>query len=802
MKAIIHFDDPEALDPDVVGHKFRSLAQAHRAGLRVPPAVAVSAKAHRLFSERHTWPAGLWEEIGQAVRTLDLSHGIAVRSSATLEDLGEASFAGQYQTHLDVRSPEQLRATIEACWASADSPIVRSYLAQRGRAGETPLMAVVLQKMVHPRCAGVAFSRNPVAPAAGEAVVESVPGLGEDLVSGHATPRRARVEADGTVLVEPAAGEPPAVELTDGQWREIAALARQVERNAGTPQDVEWALDEAGQLWLLQSRAITTLGEAELRCPPGAWTRKIADDLWADRLTPFLADAMLRNCPRWDLSAIRRFLGMPVIRPTLAVVDGLLYVNVASVAAAAAFLPSHLNLAHVEALFPPGYDRGRFPPPSRSRRLSVCLRVPFLGLMAPQSLPFLCRVLTRRKTKGLRRRLARVAGMEAGTPRQALEKVRAGVELLTRAQAVNQFPYFYATAFTWVLSGLVEGAGKRGHGEFLTLISGNGRNVTVEMEQAFRRIAEKISADPETAARFRSGEPVSLASLPADIGSMVEDLLQRYGCRARHRTLAVPRWAEAPEEVCGMLRGLIAVAPQMAGARQDRGEDAARAGRTTRAILRQLPGMVRYPARIVLGPARRFLDLREDLRFFLDQVLFLLRRSLLDLGERTRLGDLAFFLTDAELEDTVSGGLTIDAAQALAQRRQAHFRRPAEAATFLIDGRKVEPLASLDGALRGVGASPGRVSGRARIVTDPTKDEIQAGEILVARNTDPGWTPILSQVAGIVVEEGGLLNHCSIVARELGIPAVVGLRHATQIFKDGDRLLIDGGLGLARREEG
>jgi pyruvate,water dikinase len=212
--------------------------------------------------------------------------------------------------------------------------------------------------------------------------------------------------------------------------------------------------------------------------------------------------------------------------------------------------------------------------------------------------------------------------------------------------------------------------------------------------------------------------------------------------------------------------------------------------------------MVRYPARIVLGPARRFLDLREDLRFFLDQVLFLLRRSLLDLGERTRLGDLAFFLTDAELEDTVSGGLTIDAAQALAQRRQAHFRRPAEAATFLIDGRKVEPLASLDGALRGVGASPGRVSGRARIVTDPTKDEIQAGEILVARNTDPGWTPILSQVAGIVVEEGGLLNHCSIVARELGIPAVVGLRHATQIFKDGDRLLIDGGLGLARREEG
>ena len=469
------------------------------------------------------------------------------------------------------------------------------------------------------------------------------------------------------------------VDLSDDQWREIATLARQAEQTAGAPQDVEWALDAAGQVWLLQSRAITTLGEADLEAPPGTWTRKIADDLWADRLTPFLGDAMLRKCSRWDLSPTARFLGLPVVRPTLAVVDGFLYVNVEGLAAVAAFVPERLTLPNVEALFPPGYDRGRVPRPSAFGLLSVGLRALLLGLKEPQSLPFLCRRLTRRKMRGLGRRLAQVEGMAAGTPGMALEKVRAGVDLLTRAQVVNQFPYFYATAFTWLLSWLVEGRGGQDHGDFLRLISGDSQNVTVEVERAFRGLAGKISADPETAARFRRQEPISMEVLPRDIRSMIEDFLARYGCRARHRTLAVRRWAEASDEVLGMLRGLIAVAPPTDGMRQDQFQDAAPARLTTQSILRQLPLTVRPVAWIILGSARRFLDLREDLRFFLDQVLFLLRRSLLELGEQTRLGELTFFLTDAELQKIVSGGLSIDEAQALAEKRYGHFTKPAEA---------------------------------------------------------------------------------------------------------------------------
>ncbi|MGD2062087.1 MAG: PEP/pyruvate-binding domain-containing protein [Nitrospirota bacterium] len=797
MKPIIHFDDPEALDPDVVGHKFRSLARAHRAGFRVPTAVAVPAEAHRIFSERRTWPDGLWEEIRRSVGALDLSNGISVRSSATQEDLDDTSFAGQYETHLDIRSLEELREKVQACWTSAESPVVRSYLEQRGRPNEQPHMAVVLQRMIHPRCAGVAFSRDPVAPAAGDAVVEYVPGLGEDLVSGHATPHRARVQTDGTVLVEAVEGAPSTVELSDDQWREIVALARKAERNAQVPQDVEWAMDDAGRLWLLQSRAITTLGEADLQCPPGVWTRKIADDLWADRLTPFLADGMLRSCPRWDLSRIGRLIGLPVIQPTLAVIDGFLYVNMASVAAAAAFIPSRLKLANVEALFPPGYDRGRFLSPSGFRRLSVGIRSLLLGVKEPQSLPFLCRSLTRRKMKVLGRDLAQLDRMESDAPNRTLEKIRAGLELLTQAQVTNQFPYFYATVFTWSLSWLVEQVAHRDHGLFLRLISGDSQNVTVEIEHAFRRIAERMAADPELAARLASEQPISLTSLPDEIRTLIEDFLNRYGCRARHRTLAVKRWDEAPQEILGMLRGLITAGAKGSGTQQDQLQDAARGRQTTLPYLRELPWKVRPVARLALGATRRFLDLREDLRFFLDQVLFLLRRSLLELGKQTGLGELVFFLTDAELGEMVSGGLTIDEAQALAERRQAQFMRPGAAATFLVDGRRVEPASSSDGALHGVGASPGRVAGRVRIVEDPTKDTIQQGEILVARNTDPGWTPILSKVAGIVVEEGGLLNHCSIVARELGIPAVVGLRRATQVFRDGDRLVIDGGLGMA-----
>jgi pyruvate,water dikinase len=136
----------------------------------------------------------------------------------------------------------------------------------------------------------------------------------------------------------------------------------------------------------------------------------------------------------------------------------------------------------------------------------------------------------------------------------------------------------------------------------------------------------------------------------------------------------------------------------------------------------------------------------------------------------------------------------------MASARQSEFSAPFEVSTYYVDGRPENEFAEDAALIRGMGTSPGRVTGRARIVDDPSQVDIQRGDILIAKNTDPGWTPILSAVSGMVVEEGGLLNHCSIVARELGIPAIVGVRRATERILEGATIMMDGGLGIVRLE--
>jgi len=171
---------------------------------------------------------------------------------------------------------------------------------------------------------------------------------------------------------------------------------------------------------------------------------------------------------------------------------------------------------------------------------------------------------------------------------------------------------------------------------------------------------------------------------------------------------------------------------------------------------------------------------------------------LLAFGRHSGLGEDGLFLKIDELQKIVDERWSPEEADRKARERKRTFLEPVEVSTFYIDGRPVEDFAFDADVLRGTGTSPGRVTGRARIVADPSKIPIHQGDIIVAGNTDPGWTPILSTAVGVVAEEGGLLNHCSIVARELKIPAVVGIRGATRRIADGARLTIDGGLGLVR----
>jgi pyruvate,water dikinase len=193
---------------------------------------------------------------------------------------------------------------------------------------------------------------------------------------------------------------------------------------------------------------------------------------------------------------------------------------------------------------------------------------------------------------------------------------------------------------------------------------------------------------------------------------------------------------------------------------------------------------------------RYFLDLREELRFILDRNLCLLRQHLVRLGKQTKLDQGVFFLTRSELKEVVSGRLDWDQAKALSTRRAESHGEHRQPWIYYVDGRGEQEFEPRKGELRGIGTSSGQVAGIAQVISDPTQARLNKEVIIVARHTDPGWTPLMGMIKGIIVEEGGLLSHCAIVAREFGIPAVVGVLQATQRITDGMSICLDGAAGI------
>jgi rifampicin phosphotransferase len=806
MEYIVALEDDRALSPEVVGRKFASLARAARLGFKVPAAAAITTAAHRYFLSHRRWPKSLAAEVNAMGDMLGLRRGLSIRSSAVREDLENQSFAGQYRSFLRVEQADDLREKIERCWLSAEEENVRSYLRAADHGNSTdaiPLMAVVLQRMVHAAAAGVAFGRHPLNPARDEIVIEGIIGSGESLVNGQVSPQRAFVGGDGRLRIElPSDADPPPESrgdrlLVESDWRRVAALLRRLEKTvAESPLDIEWAIDGDRNLWLLQYRRITTIAEEALTAPPGIWTRRIVNDLWADRLTPFMADVMLQNEPCFNFSRVLKIVGIPVVSPTLAVIDGHFYLNCASIRPVVARLPRRLRTADLRALFPNDGEIDAIAAPGVLRLTATLLRALFLPVFQPEVNPMVCLWLARRRRAIIRRRLSGVRAMTGNTFRQSLQKLRSALNVLLQIQIWNQWPYGFATLFTLLLRWLMVDCRGAPHAAFLARISRGGNNVTIDIERRFRDLAGRIRSDPELLALFQTQDPEAiLRRLPVRFRIELDRFLARYGCRSRHRTLFIKRWAENPEEVLGILQALA----------RRQTNPAVVANHITATGGDSAAGGDRFSGRdrlswILLAMTRKFLDLREELRFLLDEALFEVRKALLELGGHTGLGDAVLFLKPAELERCAAGSESLEDARKLADTRRGRFLQAGPPSSFLVDGRPAETFTTVAGVIRGIGTSAGQASGPARIVRDPSRADIRPGDILVAENTDPGWTPILSLAGGLVVEEGGLLNHCSIVARELRIPAVIGVRNATRRIPEGTRIGIDGGQGLVRIE--
>lgn len=867
---------------DAVGGKARNLALLREAGADVPPSVAIGTAAfERLVAAAHAsdeddasavrervlgmeLPADFRAAVTAALDGAGLRGALlAVRSSAVGEDGAAASFAGQFDTVLGVRADGDAAAVWDAVrrvWASAFSAHAAAYRARQG--GSPPRMAVVIQRMVDARAAGVAFSADPVRGTPDVAVVSAVLGLGEGLVSGELDADTYRVSSTGAVEAEIAAKDRalrlqpdggsawipvpsddqsrPA--LTEEEARRIASAARGLADRFGAPQDVEWALADgpaggARRLFILQTRPITTMvpapstgarADGELRI----WDNSNIVESYSGVTTP-LTFSFARSVYEEVYLQFCRLLGVSealmeehrlVFANMLGLVNGRVYYNLLNWYRALALLPGYtVNREFMERMMgvrekladPPAVPvvAGRWEDAGRTLRMVGKLVAAQRGLK--REVPaFHARVDAA---------LAPLAGVDLGTmSADALAAVYRDLEekLLRhwRAPLVNDF---FAMIFFGVLVRLVEkwipGAPPTLANDLLV---GEGGIISTEPAKRVLALSARVAADPALTALFEA-EPdderlwarLGEGGEHAAFGGELRAYLDRFGDRcANELKLETRTHGDDPSFLVRLVRTYARAGAVREQADGHEAQVRAAAEATVRSRLRGLRRRVFFS---VLRQARTRIRDRENLRFERTRVFGAVRRIFLGIGARLaeagRLDaarDVLYLRVDEVFAHLDGTGVTGDL-RALTALRKAEFaayeRAPAPPDRFETRGPPAEFVAALAPAagpsaeLRGTGCSPGVVRAPVRVVRDPNHAGELAGHILVAERTDPGWTLLFPAVEGILVQRGSLLSHSAIVARELALPCVVGVAGLMETLRDGEVVEMDGTAGTIRR---
>ncbi|MEV0001896.1 rifamycin-inactivating phosphotransferase [Micromonospora sp. NPDC050980] len=781
---------------------------------------AVSAEIREAV-ERTGVPGDVAAAITRALAGLGDHGAYAVRSSATAEDLPTASFAGQQDTYLNVVGPDAILGHLRRCWASLFTERAVTYRIRNGVDHRAVRMAVVVQRMVFPDAAGILFTADPVTGNRRVASVDAGFGLGEALVAGLVNPdvftvrddevvtraiadKRAAVLAvpgGGTrvVQIDPARRERPT--LTDAQVLRLVRLGRRIEARFGHPQDVEWALVD-GNFQVLQSRPITTLFPVPV-VDDGAKHVYLSvghQQMMTDAMKP-LGLSMWRRTAMAPMHAAGGRLFVDATR------------HLATAAGRAAFLDlmarsDPLTRDALQTVLdrgdvvPAPPDPGPAGPPTglppasiatdpavvtalveRSRASIAALRRGIRGRSGPALFDFLTEAFEEHK-----RVLADPVGIQA---------VMAGME-----------------ATWWLNDRLGEWLGEPNAADTLTL-SAPG-NVTSEMGLALLDVADVIRGHPEVVAFLRdAGDGDVLDELPklpggSEARAAVEGYLDRYGMRCVGEIdITRPRWSERPATLVPLILDHVRTfAPGEARRRFEQGRQAAqRKAEEVLARLRALPDGDRRAdeTRRMIDRVRTFIGYREYPKYDIVSRYFVYKQALTaEVDELVRDGVLADredadFLTFDELREAVR---TRRVDGRLVRERRDAFRwhrtlTPPRVLTS--DGEALAGAYRRDdvpsGALVGLPVSNGTVEGRARVVRDLARADLEPGDILVTAHTDPSWTPLFVAAAALVTEVGGQMTHGAVIAREYGLPAVVNVPGATRLIRDGQRIRVHGSGG-------
>lgn len=842
---------------ETFGGKGFSLQQLAAAGLQVPPFMVITTDEFSDHLSRNRLTSA-WEKHFRDVEHIDETHWrrlfadttmspalhnritafiaahpggtFAVRSSGSLEDGLESSFAGQYETFLNLRQAGDILTAVEHCWASLFAERVASYIAQQSALARPPRMAVVIQVMIPAEQSGVSFSVNPTTGHDTHVVTEAVRGLGEGLVSGRIAPDRYVVDwyREETLSSQPAYADkailpvegPPFVEectlppeqarqpvLSAAQIAETTALCARVQALYGFPVDIEWAW-RGQQLWLLQARPITTL---QMTCTDQQWTTADFRDggVSSDVCTPFmwsLYDYI------WERSMPAYLRTVNMLPPTIPTLWGTMffarpYWNVGAIKQALALLPGYVEAEFDDDLgieknyTGRGYVTGTsIATALRGVRVLLALRRSFKQQLA------LCKTFQPAQRQ-------RLQALDAAQPENLsdTEFVAFYRELVTTGYYQSEGTYFTLIFNNSNFTALFREKLKKRvpDSDYPLLISGleNVSHLRQTLDlwrlvQTLRQLGHDefwLHTDNDELLRLYEGDD-SIAGM-----DKVRAHIRQFKYHStRELDIRVPRIDDDPGSIFVSIKQLLSStdlpSPQVVAERQKQRFFAER----TR-ILQLTPALSRRGLRKSLDTMRNLLWWREELRDMSTHYYYHIRRFTWFVGTQWSLAgkiDIAddiFFLTLQEIVGELEHPGSIDLRKIIARNRTyytgfRHFKNPNEVAPQ----QNLSPASHADahGVLSGIGCSRGYVEGVARVITSlPDADRLQQGDILVTYFTDPGWTLKFPLLSGVITESGGMLSHAAVIAREYGIPAVLAVNGATREIRDGERIAIDGHSG-------
>jgi pyruvate,water dikinase len=872
---VVNLDPSCQCTIDDVGFKAYNLIRLQKFGLNVPKGFCVTTKAYlnhlqeqNLFSFiksnlRNPFSVEeeslILEEIrGRIIRAKiepafeeELKNNyskfagvpLAVRSSATAEDMPKYSFAGQYETFLGITDFPSCLEAIKRCWASLWSKQAFCYRQANSLGHLNIAVAVIVQSLVKAESSGVSFSINPVNGRKEQIIIESCFGLGEGLVSGKITPDRYIFNKQKLQLVSRNAskkeiqyilnGKDGLVEkpleshkinefsLKEGLAREIAAAAKEIERKFGGPQDIEWAVQN-GEIFFLQSRPITTIFKEKSWEDRQVWINMNTAEIVPDVLTP-ITWSLFRRMVGPLFRSVWRLLGAdPGDNPVFGLVVGRVYFNLNTIAASIQHLPkfAQKGIAIEDLLggkMSEEFKSGRLRfqkedlPDLKGSVLKILLRI-------PETVYKLYKYRPARSRKLLNQlKYYNDCHQALDFPRMSeselIRNIADYVEQIKNLDLLGMRHLFVYPVLRWMCKRWLNDQ----NGQLLhKLIRGTEGIEIVEAGFDLWNLAAEANRKEDVKQLLLSSKDWNSCSLQLDKSENGRHFLQKWNsfltvhghhCRGELE-LFNRRWSEDPDYVLSLVRNFLTGGLNTNPKQMHQKLEKERVLLLQDCLSKLRNPVKKYLFRKNLKKVQTGIFLRENWKNQVVRLDACLRKILIELGKRLcnrgmlKEADDIFFLELGEIFQIGKSSIDSELPAKIQPRRDEYLRNLTTTpphivfGKFYVDAAFSEEMGSRITVLQGLSVCPGKVAGKAKVILRAdSAQQVLPGEILVAPFTDPGWSPYFLTAAGIVMDQGGLLSHGSIIAREYGIPAVVNVGPATKIIKTGQNIMLDADTG-------